>query len=238
MNTSQFLSLVRWLLNAVSGGIIAYTAAKSPAAQGAGAYIAQLITGPDVVSAGVLGLTWLWGHLTHSTPLPASASAGSPKAGGVALLAALGVASFLFTGCAGTPVTVAYKAAGATDVTVQAALAAYDQFAKNNETTPAQNEAVQNAFLKYQAAYAVLCDERASGQPRANAGTSQRHPDARRSGEPDSIVRRQAMTLRGLISKFLAAFGRKQQTTSTKPKKYESRTYRPCFLACRGSHQN
>ena len=158
MNTSQYLSLVRWLLNAVSGGIIAYTAAKSPAAQGAGAYIAQLITGPDVVSAGVLGLTWLWGHLTHSTPLPASASAGSPKAGGVALLAALGVASFLFTGCAGTPVTVAYKAAGATDVTVQAALAAYDQFAKNNETTPAQNEAVQNAFLKYQAAYAVLCD--------------------------------------------------------------------------------
>lgn len=99
MNSSQFLSLVRWLLNALSGGVIAYTAAKSPAVQGVGAYVAQLITGPDVVSAGVLGVTWLWGHLTHSSS-PPSGSGGASKAGGIAaLLVALGVASCAL-GCA------------------------------------------------------------------------------------------------------------------------------------------
>ena len=100
MNSSHFLSLVRWLLNAVSGAVIAYTAAKSPAAQSVGAFIAQLITGPDVISAGVLGVTWLWGHITHSSPPKTD---GGSSAGGIAaILAALGVASFLLvgTGCA------------------------------------------------------------------------------------------------------------------------------------------
>jgi len=99
MNTSQFLSLARWLLNSISGGVIAYTAAKSPAVQGVGAYVAQLITGPDAVAAVVLGITWLWGHLTHSSPPPVSgASPKSPLPPMVLLAVCAG--GLLLTGCA------------------------------------------------------------------------------------------------------------------------------------------
>ena len=99
MNSSQFLSLARWLLNSISGGVIAYTAAKSPAVQGVGAYVAQLITAPDAVAAVVLGITWLWGHLTHADP-----QSSPPSSGGisktVSALVALCAVSLLFTGCA------------------------------------------------------------------------------------------------------------------------------------------
>ena len=82
MNQAQVLSLARWLVNSISGGVIAYTASKSPAAKSTGLFISQLVTGPDVIAALALGITWLWGHLTHSdSAQAASADAGGSKQG-------------------------------------------------------------------------------------------------------------------------------------------------------------
>ena len=158
MNNPQFLSFARWLLNTVSGGIIAYTAAKSPATQTFGAYVANLCTGPDVVSAVVLGLTWLWGHLTHSQPATTSTSAAGSKIPALFILGALGATLAFSTGCKSTPQQVAYQSVATASVTVETALHAYNVFAAAGKTTPAQNSAVKAAYLKYQAAFAVVCD--------------------------------------------------------------------------------
>lgn len=98
MNTKQIYSFVRWLLNAASGAMLAYTAAKSPAAASVGQFLAALLTGPDAIAAGVLVVTWAWGHFTHKAS-PTTAKVGSSKAGVVGLLVFLAAASLLFTGC-------------------------------------------------------------------------------------------------------------------------------------------
>jgi hypothetical protein len=173
--TPQFQSFVRWLLNAVSGAVLSYTATKSPAAQGVGAFLANLITGPDVVAACVLGLTWLWGHVTHAQTASASSNGSASKLPLTLLVAMLALPLGLSTGCNTTPQAAAYRAAGSTAVTVEAALAAYDQFAAAGKTTPAQNAAVKDAFLKYQRAFAVVCDAgavyAATGQTNAPAAS-------------------------------------------------------------------
>lgn len=95
--------------------------------------------------------------LGTNTPAPSS----SPSATKPNLYArvAIGATAILFAaGCHSTPQQITYKAAGATDVTVQAALATYDTFAAVGKTTPAQNSAVKAAFEKYQIAFAVVCD--------------------------------------------------------------------------------
>lgn len=61
-------------------------------------------------------------------------------------------------GCKTTPQKVAYQAAGTTEVSVEAALTAYDAFAKAGKTTVAQNQQVAAAYGKYQQAFALACD--------------------------------------------------------------------------------
>lgn len=77
MNTNQIQSFARWLLNAIAGGIITYTATKSDATKGLGAWAAQLLTGPDVIAGVVMLITLAWGHFTHKA-LPPMDAAGNP----------------------------------------------------------------------------------------------------------------------------------------------------------------
>lgn len=78
----------------------------------------------------------------------------------IALIAALVLAlmPLSFTGCGSTPQKVAYKSAATTTVTVETAIRAYNVFAAQGKTTVAQNQKVKDAYLKYQAAFSVLCD--------------------------------------------------------------------------------
>ena len=156
MNSAQAASLVRMILNFLSGAMLAWSASHTKPAQDLAAYVVQFINGPDMLALATAGVMWLWGHLTHSSPSsPSSPPANKPN---LSALVAIGAAAVLFTGCHSTPQQVSYKAVGATDVTVQAALATYDQFAAAGKTTPAENSAVKAAFEKYQHAFAVVCD--------------------------------------------------------------------------------
>jgi len=159
MNNNQIASLVRLLLNTLSGAILAWTASKSQPAKDLAGYLVQFINGPDALALVCSGVAWLWGHLTHSAPNP---TGGGSKTGGVGLLVSLGVASVLLlsglTGCQTTAQQATYQAAGTASVTVEAALHAYDVFAAQGKTTPAQNAAVKAAYEKYQSAFAVVCD--------------------------------------------------------------------------------
>lgn len=175
MNSAQIQSLARWLANSISGGVIAYTAAKSPAVQGVGAYVSQLITGPDTIAAFVLAISWLWGHFTHSTPaqsttVPIKVATKPP---GTVLLLFFCLALAVMVGCAESPQRVAYQVVGTTQVSVETALQLYNQLAKAGKTTPAQNAAVKAAYLKYQACFALACD---AGAAYSAAGSNTNSP--------------------------------------------------------------
>ena len=164
MNSSQFASLARWLLNAISGGVIAYTASKSPAAQSIGAYIANLATGPDALAAVTLGITWLWGHITHAptdTPNPGNKLPALFLVGSLAL--ALG------TGCQSTPQLIAYQSAGTAIVSADTAMQLWGAYVAANHPGTNIEAQVKSAFEKYQASVAVLCD---AGAIYSAAGTN------------------------------------------------------------------
>jgi|GEM_PF-1089057 len=101
MNSSQAQSLVRMLLNFISGAVLAWSASHTQAAKDLSGYLVQFINGPDVMALLTTGAMWLWGHITHSQSSPPSGSGGASGAGGVVgLLVFLLAASFTFTGCA------------------------------------------------------------------------------------------------------------------------------------------
>jgi hypothetical protein len=74
----------------------------------------------------------------------------------IALLFSVSIAGFV--GCKSTPQQIAYNTASGTSITVETALAAYDQFAKAGKTSVVQNQQVAAAYAKYQAAMALVCD--------------------------------------------------------------------------------
>ena len=160
MNSDQIASLVRSGLKIIAGLLAAHGMQDT----------AGLLNTPDVTAAVLLVVSLAWSHFTHTSPLDAN-SGPSSRSGGVQLLVCLCAASFLFfqAGCSSTPQQVTYQAAATSNVTVQTALQAYDQFAAAGKTTPAQNAAVKAAYEKYQATMAVVCD---LGQVYAAAGTS------------------------------------------------------------------
>jgi len=142
MNTDQFQSLVRTVLKIISGLLVAHGMSDT----------AGILNAPDVIGAILLVASLIWSHYAHGDDAPPSL----PKA--PLLMLALALASgFVVAGCASAP-RVTYQAAGASVVTVETALKAYNVLAEAGKTTPAQNAAVKAAFLKYQAAFAVVCD--------------------------------------------------------------------------------
>lgn len=100
-----------------------------------------------------LGIGLLLSHFKHG----ASGAGSQSKVGILVIFAALGLC-FGSVGCKSTPQQIAYQSAGTTQITVEAALRAYDVFAAQGKTTPAMNAKVKAAYVKYQKAMALLCD--------------------------------------------------------------------------------
>lgn len=124
------------------------------------------------------GLRGIWNAILFGTNIPKDSfpvqQQQPPQAPTkITLLLALLLAGIYAAGCASTPQRAAYQAAGTASISVETALHAYDVFAAQGKTTPAQNAAVKAAYLKYQAAFAVVCDAgavyAASGQTNAPA---------------------------------------------------------------------
>jgi hypothetical protein len=118
------------------------------------------------------GLRGIWNAILFGTNTPkqpdpgAASSAATTKT--TLCLALAGIILFA-AACNTTPQRAAYQAAGTASVTVETALHAYDAFAAQGKTTPAQNAAVKAAYIKYQAAFAVVCD---AGAVYAATGTA------------------------------------------------------------------
>jgi len=165
MNASQFQSLARWLVNAISGGLLAYTAAKAPATQSLAAFLSSLITGPDVIAALALGITWLWGHVIHASDSPTTKTPGGGN-----ILALFLVAGLLFgAGCAATPKQIAYRTAGTTIVSVETTMQGWNVYVGTNHPGPKVEAQVKAAYEKYQASMIAACD---IGKVYAASGTN------------------------------------------------------------------
>ena len=150
MNSKQLTSFVAWVLNALSGGVIAYTAAKSPAAQSLGQFAANLITGPDCAAGLVLVITKLVTHFMHEEIAqdnpPAAKSTGGNSL--LVLVVAFGLAAVMFTGCASAPGNL-YKATGSSDSVAMAALGAWNDYCAANHPPVTEQQAIKNAFEKF-----------------------------------------------------------------------------------------
>lgn len=66
--------------------------------------------------------------------------------------------SLLIVGCATKPQIVAFKATGVVSVTAETAIKEYNEYAALGHTTIAENVQVKAAYIKYQAAFGVVCD--------------------------------------------------------------------------------
>lgn len=89
------------------------------------------------------------------------------------VLACAGLLLFGCSSCSSGPQRVAYQTVGTASVTVEMALGFYDAAAAQGKTTMAQNAAVKAAYLKYQAAFAAVCD---AGAAYAAAGADANAP--------------------------------------------------------------
>lgn len=167
MNNAQLQSIVRLILNWCSGAILAWTATKSTSAQSLGQFFSQMLTGPDFLAVAMTGVAWLWGHVVHSDPTgpaaPAKSAGGSAGLVGLWLMAGLwlgaaGFTAFALDGCKSSPPTVAYKALGTADVTVDSAMQAWGDYVRLNNPPLAEQQAVKAAFQKFQAAELVALD--------------------------------------------------------------------------------
>jgi hypothetical protein len=152
MNQDQFLSGIRTLLKIIGTALATHGAVKA----------AGIINGEDVTGLvlAIAGAVWSWKF--HSDSTPASNSTNPTKTSlYVFLVATLAFSGLVaVTGCKTTPQQASYQAAGSASVTVEAALQAYNVFVtgKTDAATIKQNAAVKAAYLKYQAAMAVVCD--------------------------------------------------------------------------------
>lgn len=151
MNQDQIMSYIRSALKIGGALLMAHGYAK------AGGMADQLLNMPDVIGFLATGIGLLMSHFTHASSDTASGNPKTPV--WIWVLAALAL-SLPVTGCNTTPQRVTYEAAATTTVTVETAIKAYNVYVagKTDATTIAHNQAVKVAYLKYQAAAAVVCD--------------------------------------------------------------------------------
>ena len=104
-------------------------------------------------------------------------------------------------GCKSSAQKTVFQTTATTSVSVEAALREYNALAKAGKTTIAQNRQVKAAYLKYQAAFAVVCD---AGQVYAAAA---------KSGDPapaaaalQEAVKNSAQTITDIIN-LVGSFG-------------------------------
>jgi hypothetical protein len=148
MNEDQANSLVRTLLKVAAGLFAAHGMQNT----------STLLNGPDLTAAALLIVGLLWSHYVHSSPpLPGG---GSPPTGGgtTTLLFLLAGSLWLGTGCKITPQQVAYRSAGTTVVSVDAAMNLWGAYVAAQHPSTNVETQVKSAYEKYQADMTVVCD--------------------------------------------------------------------------------
>lgn len=150
MNNDQTVSLITKLIVAASAGIFA----KYGIGADDGVHIVTAL-----VSGGVTLIASLVAHYCHGNNPYSKSDANKPTDKTiVSLVLALGMLSFMATGCASNPPTVIYKTIGTTDAAVVAAVKAWDIYVSQNTVPISQQVAVRSAFLKVQAAEKLVLD--------------------------------------------------------------------------------
>ena len=108
------------------------------------------------------GLVSIWRGILFGTNSTTPKQEANKDGSGVVSLLLVGALLcspvVLMQGCTSSAARVTYQTAGATSVTVEAAVRAYNVFAAQGKTTVEQNLAVKKAYERYQACMAVLCD--------------------------------------------------------------------------------
>lgn len=158
-NQDQFLSLVRSILKIAGSALTAHGLT-----QAASWVNSEDVTGVIITLAGLF-----WSHWEHSPDAPTT----PPPAGAntTAIFLAILIPSLFLFGCNTTPQTAAYRAAGITQVSVETAMREFNQAAKAGLTTPKQNAMVKTDYIRYQNAFATMCDAGAAYS--ASGGTNQ-----------------------------------------------------------------
>jgi len=167
MNTSQLQSVIRLLLNSASGAILAHTATTAnPATKDLVGWLSAFLTGPDALALCMTGVAWLWGHINPADPTtpekPAdptnTPSLGAGKVIGMILVGFGILAAVSQVGCSSTPQQIAYQSAGTTVVTVDTAMNLWGAYVAAKQPGTNAEQTVKDAYGKYQAAMAALCD--------------------------------------------------------------------------------
>jgi len=152
LNLDQVLSLTRTILKVVGSALMTHGATKA----------AAIVNGEDVTGLVLTIVGIIWSHWEHTPDEAPKATASGGNVIGlwltIGLLAMSLGAPVLMTGCGTTPQRASFQAAGTTQITVETALRAYNEFAKAGKTTVAQNQQVKAAYEKYQVAMLVVCD--------------------------------------------------------------------------------
>lgn len=145
MNDNQIGSLV------LSGLKIAATALAAHGYMASSSFLGVPAVGQEIAGFVVALLAVVASHMHHGqTDAPANPPANAPagKNSLLVLLAACGLASVMFTGCASGP-AAGYKTVSTVDLTVRSAATAWNDYLVANPQTPlSQRQAVRAAFEK------------------------------------------------------------------------------------------
>ncbi len=150
INSDQLNSLIRTALKVLGSVLLTHGLTSA----------ANIINSPDVIGAVLLIAGIIASHLNHSSP-PASSGPSSPPSSLPPLMSLLGaifVGSLFFNGCASTPQQATYQAAGTTVVSVDAAMNLWGAYVAAKHPSTNVEAQVENAYDKYQASMAVVCD--------------------------------------------------------------------------------
>jgi hypothetical protein len=150
MNSDQLNSLVRTALK-IAGALCLQHGLTGAA---------DLLNSPDIIGAVLLIAGLVWSHYSHAAPKSTSGPSSTPPSTPplMAILWAIFAGSLFFTGCASSPQQATYQAAGTTVVSVDTAMNLWGAYVAANHPSTNLEAQVENAYDKYQASMAIVCD--------------------------------------------------------------------------------
>lgn len=113
----------------------------------------------EMIGAGFMGLVGvIWGVMHRKKPAPQPQASGSPPLTiPLVLLLCSGLVAGT-AGCSSTPETILYRAESTSQVTVEKAMLAWNDYVKEFHPTADQERAVKDLYESYQAAATAAAD--------------------------------------------------------------------------------